>query len=225
MSKHRRNTNNEVDIGRATRAVAELLEALGYDSSAPLLKDTPQRVVQSFQELTQARDFEISFFPNESSYDEPLLINNIAFVSLCEHHLLPFTGVAHIGYVPGKQLIGISALPYIVEKFAHSLQLQEPLTDEIAEYLEEHSSAKGVAVMIEADHMCMQVRGVRAVGARTVTHAFRGELKDDPLFRTWFYNAVSGGLKPETDQIKHDKPDADYSAKGVDGPSAKASEA
>lgn len=189
MSKHKRNGNG-IDRERAERAIAELLEAMGYDSESELLKQTPERVVKAFEELTTARDFNISYFANESGHGEPLLIRDIEFVSMCEHHLLPFRGLAHVGYVPNEQLIGLSALPFVVEKFAHTLQLQEALTDEIAEYVAETTGALGVAVMIEADHMCMQARGVRAANAKTITHAFRGELRDDQVFRTWFYSTA-----------------------------------
>lgn len=187
MDKQNDTPARKVDVERGRHAVRELLEALGYDSSAPRFQDTPDRVIQSFVELTQARPFTVSRFPNTSSYQEPMLLKNIAFVSVCEHHLLPFRGVAHVGYVPEEEIVGLSTIPYIVEKFAHNLHLQEPLTDEIADFMFKNVSAKGVAVAIEADHMCMQVRGARSSDTKTITHAFRGELQGDQGFRNWFY--------------------------------------
>lgn len=177
------------DVKRAEKAVTELLEALGYNTQSQRLKDTPARVVQAFLEFTKSRSFEISTFDNTSTYEEPLLIKDISFVSVCEHHLLPFYGIAHIGYVPEDQIVGLSVLPYVVERFAHELTLQEPLTDDIADYLHENLSASKIAVAIEADHMCMQARGVRAAGAKTLTHAFRGTDVDEH-FRSWFFESI-----------------------------------
>lgn len=175
-----------LDLSAAERAVADLLRALGLDPHSSQLELTPQRVVQNLHDLITPPALSLSTFENPGNYTEPVLLRDIPFVSVCEHHLLPFHGVAHVGYAPTGNIVGLSALAQIVEHFARSLQIQERLTTQIADYLEAHLSVRGAGVTIEAEHSCVTTRGVRAVGARAVTQAFRGELEHDANFRSLF---------------------------------------
>src|SRR5690606_27249646 len=150
----------------------ELLEALGRDVSGEHLADTPRRVVDGLLELITPHEFTATTFPNDDGYDELVLVRDIPFTSLCEHHLLPFRGVAHVGYVAGSRLVGLSKLARIVEWYAHDLQVQERLTVQIADHLERHLEPAGVGVVLRAEHLCMSVRGVQAVGSTTQTHVF-----------------------------------------------------
>ena len=175
-----------VDRERAEAAVAELLEALGRDVSGEHLADTPRRVVDGLLELITPREFTATTFPNDDVYDELVLVRDIPFTSLCEHHLLPFRGVAHVGYIPGPRLVGLSKLARIVEWYAHDLQVQERLTVRIADHLERHLEPAGVGVVLRAEHLCMSVRGVQAVGSTTETHVFRGTVAADDRLRRRF---------------------------------------
>jgi GTP cyclohydrolase I len=175
-----------VDLPRAERAVAELLAALGQDPSSEELLDTPRRVAASYAELLTPAPFSSTTFPNDEGYDELVLVRAIPFRSLCQHHLLPFAGVAHVGYLPAGRIIGLSKLARVVELFARRLQLQERLTKQVADWLNDELDPKGVGVVLEAEHLCMSLRGVRAAGAQTVTSALRGRLRDDPRSREEF---------------------------------------
>jgi GTP cyclohydrolase I len=167
-----------LDLPAAQRAVADLLRALGRDVDSAHLSDTPRRVAAAFAELLTARETGWTTFPNEDGYDELVLVENIPFTSMCAHHLLPFRGVAHIGYVPGPRIIGLSKLARGLELFARDLQVQERLTTQTADWLVETLDPLGVGVVLEAEHLCMSVRGVQAAGATTRTEAFRGVLRD-----------------------------------------------
>ena len=180
-----------VDLPRAERAVAELLTALGQDVSSEHLLDTPRRVVQSYAELLSPAPFALTTFPNDEGYDELVLAKAIPFQSLCQHHLLPFVGVAHVGYLPAGRILGLSKLARVVELFARRLQVQERLTTQVAGWLEQHLEPRGVGVVLEAEHLCMSLRGVRAGGARTVTSALHGLLRTDPRSRAEFF-ALTG---------------------------------
>ena len=169
-----------VDLTRAERAVEELLAALGQDLSDEQLVDTPRRVAASYAELLTPTPFTPTTFPNDEGYDELVLVRAIPFASLCQHHLLPFTGVAHVGYLPAGRILGLSKLARVVELFAHRLQLQERLTTQVADWLQAQLAPKGVGVVLEAEHLCMTLRGVQAPGVRTVTSALRGRVRDDP---------------------------------------------
>ncbi|HEY3004562.1 MAG TPA: GTP cyclohydrolase I FolE [Kribbellaceae bacterium] len=182
---------DEVDLPAAEQAVADLLVALGKDPSTVHLADTPRRVAGSYAELLTPRAFDLTTFPNDEGYDELVLARHIPVQSLCEHHLLPFHGVAHVGYLPGERILGLSKLARVVELFARDLQVQERLTQQVADWLQEHLSPKGVGVVIEAEHLCMSLRGVRATGSRTVTSALRGLLRDNPGSRQEFF-ALTG---------------------------------
>jgi GTP cyclohydrolase I len=181
----------EVDLLAAERAVADLLVALGKDPTSEHLSDTPRRVARSFAELLTPREFDLTTFPNDEGYDELVLAKSIPVQSLCEHHLLPFHGIAHVGYLPGERILGLSKLARIVELFARDLQVQERLTQQVADALLEHLAPKGVGVVIEAEHLCMSLRGVRATGSRTVTSALHGVLRADARSRQEFF-ALAG---------------------------------
>jgi GTP cyclohydrolase IA len=167
--------------------VAELLAALGQDPSSEQLLDTPRRVAASYAELLTPAPFTLTTFPNDEGYDELVLARAIPFASLCQHHLLPFTGVAHIGYLPADRILGLSKLARVVERFARRLQLQERLTTQVADWLQDQLVPKGVGVVLEAEHQCMSLRGVRAAGARTVTSTLHGRLRSDPRSRQEFF--------------------------------------
>ena len=175
-----------VDQAAAAAAVADLLVALGQDVTSESLRDTPRRVAAAFAELLEPRSFGLTTFPNDEGYDELVVARDIPFSSLCEHHLLPFIGVAHVAYLPGDRILGLSKLARVVELFARRLQVQERLTTQIATWLQQNLAPKGVGVVLEAEHMCMSIRGVRAPGARTVTSALHGGLRDDPRTRAEF---------------------------------------
>jgi GTP cyclohydrolase I len=175
-----------IDLGRAERAVADLLAALGQDPAAEQLLDTPRRVAAGYAELLTAAPFTPTTFGNHEGYDELVLARAIPFASLCQHHLLPFTGLAHVGYLPAGRILGLSKLARVVELFARRLQVQERLTTQVADWLQAELEPKGVGVVLEAEHLCMSLRGVRAAGARTVTSALHGRLRDDPRSRQEF---------------------------------------
>ena len=176
----------EVDAVAAAAAVRDLLVALGQDPDREELRDTPRRVAAAYAEMLSPRPFDVTTFPNTERYDELVLALDIPFVSLCEHHLLPFLGVAHVGYFPSERIVGLSKLARVVELFSRRLQVQERLTQQVARWLQDELRPKGVGVVIEAEHLCMTVRGVRAPGARTITSAVLGGVRDDPRTRAEF---------------------------------------
>jgi len=183
----------KVNLPAAERAVHDLLLALGRDPSSPHLADTPRRVATSFIEMLTPREFDLTTFPNDEHYDELVLAKSIPVQSLCEHHMLPFTGVAHVGYLPGERILGLSKLARVVELFARDLQVQERLTVQVANWLQEHLNPKGVGVVIEAEHMCMSLRGVQASGSRTITSSVQGVLREDGRSRQEFF-ALTGAV-------------------------------
>ena len=180
-----------VNLPAAERAVRDLLLALGRDPSSPHLADTPHRVAKSFKEMLTPREFDLTTFPNDEHYDELVLAKSIPVSSLCEHHMLPFTGVAHVGYLPGGRILGLSKLARVVELFARDLQVQERLTVQVANWLQENLDPKGVGVVIEAEHMCMSLRGVQARGARTITSSVHGLLREDARSRQEFFTLTA----------------------------------
>lgn len=175
-----------IDVAAAATAVRALLAALGQDPERAGLRDTPARVARAYAELLAPSAFNMTTFPNEERYDELVLVSDIPFVSLCEHHLLPFSGVAHVAYVPDGRLLGLSKLPRVVDHFAGRLQLQERLTVQVAEWLMERLQPRGVGVVVQAEHACMSLRGVRKPGTRTITSALHGLLRDDERTRQEF---------------------------------------
>ncbi len=182
-----------IDLPAAEAAVAALLRSLGRDPDSPHLTDTPRRVAESYAELLTGSPFDLTTFPNDEGYDELVLARDIPVQSLCEHHLLPFTGVAHIGYLPGERILGLSKLARVLDLFARDLQVQERLTQQVADWLRDNLAPRGVGVVVEAEHLCMSLRGVRASGARTVTSAVHGVLRDDARSRAEFF-ALTGVL-------------------------------
>lgn len=180
-----------VDLEAARRAVADLLVALGKDPDSEHLADTPRRVAHAYAELLTPREFNLTTFPNDEGYDELVLARAIPVQSLCEHHMLPFQGIAHVGYLPGERILGLSEPARVVELFARDLQVQERLTQQVADWLQDHLAPRGVGVVVEAEHLCMSLRGVRAAGSRTVTSALHGVLRDDARSRQEFF-ALAG---------------------------------
>src|SRR4051812_21078543 len=176
-----------VDTAAAERAVADLLSALGYDDDDEHLRDTPRRVAAAYGEMLTPRPFKLTTFPNDEHYDELVLARDIPFHSLCQHHLLPFTGVAHVGYLPGDRILRLSKLPRAGHLFAARLQVQERRTKQVADWWQHHLARRGVVVVLEAEHSCMSLRGVQANGARTVTSSLRGLLREDPRARAEFF--------------------------------------
>jgi GTP cyclohydrolase I len=175
-----------VDVVAAEQAAGQLLAALGADISGESLRGTPRRMAEAYAELLTPEPFALTTFPNDGGYDELVVARSIPFHSLCEHHMLPFIGVAHVGYLPGERIIGLSKLARVVEKFARALQVQERLTKQIGDWLHEHLEPKGVGVVLEAEHLCMSLRGVQKPGARTVTSALQGLIRDDARTRQEF---------------------------------------
>ena len=176
----------QIDHPAVKRAARELLRALGADVDAEALRETPRRVADAFAELLTPQPFQATTFPNDDDYDELIVARAIPFHSLCMHHLLPFHGVAHVGYLPGARIIGLSKLGRVVELFARDLQIQERLTTQIADWLKRQLRPKGVGVVLEAEHMCMSLRGVQKFGATTVTSALHGLVRDDARTRQEF---------------------------------------
>jgi GTP cyclohydrolase IA len=183
----------EVDLAQAERAVADLLGALGVDLTGESVAGTPARVARAYAELLSPQPFDLTTFPNDEGYDELVVTKDIPFHSLCEHHLLPFTGVAHVGYLPGDRILGLSKLARVVGHFARRLQVQERLTSQVAHWLSEHLGPQGVGVVLEAEHLCMSLRGVQAGGARTVTSALHGLVRHDERTRSEFLALVGAG--------------------------------
>ncbi len=175
-----------IDVRAAQEAASALLLALGADLADDGLRDTPRRLVAAYAELLTPKPFRPTTFPNDDGYDELVVARAIPFHSLCMHHLLPFRGVAHVGYLPGARIIGLSKLARVVELFARDLQVQERLTVQIAGWLQEHLEPKGVGVVLEAEHLCMAIRGVHKPGATTVTSALHGAVREDPRTREEF---------------------------------------
>jgi GTP cyclohydrolase I len=186
------------DLNAAERAAATFLRSLGInpdDRTNPDLALTPQRFAAAYAELLTPRPFDFTTFANAEGYDELVLVRDIPMRSVCEHHLLPFVGVAHVAYLPADRIVGLSKLPRIVEHFACRLQTQERLTVQVADALEEHLEPRGVGVVIEAEHTCMVLRGARAANASTTTSALRGLVRDNPSSRSEFLTLVNRGSR------------------------------
>jgi len=183
---HAVDSSNGIDLERAEQAARELLIALGEDRDRDGLRETPRRVAKAYAELLDPQPFNPTTFPNDEDYDELVVARGIPFHSLCEHHLLPFHGIVHVGYLPGDRIVGLSKLGRVVDLFARRLQVQERLTSEIAGWLDDHLEPKGVGVVIEAEHLCMSLRGVQKPGTLTATSALRGLVRDDPRTRQEF---------------------------------------
>jgi GTP cyclohydrolase I len=164
----------------------DLLQALGVPTTGAGLEDTPRRMAQAYAELLTPRTFDLTTFPNDEGYDELVLARSIPVQSLCEHHMLPFVGVAHVGYLPRDRIVGLSKLARVVELFSRRPQVQERLTKQVADWLHDHLQPQGVGVVLEAEHLCMSLRGVRSAGSTTVTSTLLGTLREDPGTRAEF---------------------------------------
>jgi GTP cyclohydrolase I len=176
-----------VDLDAAERAAANFLAALGIDLDREERRATPARMAHAYAELLAAEPFRLTTFRNDEGYDELVLARAIPFRTLCEHHMLLFSGVAHVGYLPGERILGLSKLARLVEHFAARPQTQERLTMQVAKCLDANLRPRGVGVVMEAEHTCMTQRGVRALGATTVTSALLGTLRTDPRSRAEFF--------------------------------------
>jgi GTP cyclohydrolase I len=183
-----------IDIGAAESAVRKLLLAFGFDPSEETLDDTPRRVAGALAELLTPLPFTMTTFPNTEGYDELVLARGIPFHSLCRHHLLPIVGVAHVGYLPNGRIVGLSKLARAVDHCARGLQVQERLTSQIASCLQDGLKPKGVGVVLEAEHMCMSLRGVAKPGTTTVTSTLLGAIRHDARSRQEFL-ALAGVAK------------------------------
>jgi GTP cyclohydrolase I len=179
-------SRSQVDPVAAETAAGDLLRALGLDLGDENLAETPRRMAHALIEMTSGHDFELTTFPNDEEYDELVLVRDIPLQSLCEHHVLPFVGRAHVGYLPGDRILGLSKFARMVDLHARRPQTQERLTKRIADHLQSALRPRGVGVVIEAEHTCMSLRGARATGARTTTSALFGHLRDDPRSRAEF---------------------------------------
>ena len=175
------------DLAAAEQAAAAFLVALGVDLDTESLAATPARMARAYAEMFSPRPFDLTTFPNDAKYDELIIARSLPMQSVCEHHLLPFVGVAHVGYLPGERILGLSKLARVVELFARRPQVQERLTQQVADWLQDQLAPRGVGVVIEAEHLCMSQRGVRAAGSRTVTSALHGLLRDSPASRQEFF--------------------------------------
>jgi GTP cyclohydrolase I len=185
---------NAIDVAAAERAAAAFLTALGMDISTETLRDTPRRMARAYAELFQPSPFSMTTFPNDEGYDELVLARGIPVRSMCEHHLLPFTGVAHVGYLPGDRILGLSKLARVVGHFASRPQVQERLTKQIADWLTTQLQPRGAGVVIQAEHTCMTLRGVQAAGSTTLTSTMLGTLRADGRSRAEFFTLA--GLAP-----------------------------
>jgi GTP cyclohydrolase I len=186
-----------VDLQRVERLVAELLAAVGEDPEREGLVATPRRVAAMYQELLAGNDDDpgshltVTF---AAEHDEMVLVRDIPFASLCEHHMIPFMGKVHVGYIPGAdgRITGLSKLARLVDSFARRLQVQERMTTQIADTVQRVLEPRGVFVVVEAEHLCMSMRGVRKSGTLTITSAVRGLFRDDPRTRAEAMEFVHG---------------------------------
>jgi GTP cyclohydrolase I len=174
------------DLESAEAAAEDFLRALGVPVDGPGLDDTPRRMTEAYAEMLTPRSFDLTTFPNDEGYDELVVARSIPVQSLCEHHMLPFVGVAHVGYLPRDRIVGLSKLARVVELFARRPQVQERLTKQVADWLHDQLRPRGVGVVLEAEHMCMSLRGVRSAGSTTLTSTLLGTLREDPGSRAEF---------------------------------------
>jgi len=182
------------------RGVRDILMEIGEDPAREGLRGTPARVARAYAELTAGYNVDPERLVNGAiftvDYDEMVVVRDIDFYSLCEHHLLPFYGRAHVAYIPQGRVIGLSKIPRVVEMFARRLQVQERMTVEIADFVEKVIDPRGVAVVAEGIHMCSVMRGVRKENSRMVTSAMRGDFRDDDKTRSEFLGFIQGAMNP-----------------------------
>lgn len=184
------NDGAPVDLEGAQLAAAQFIKALGISIDTESMQDTPMRMARAYADMFSPRPFTLTTFANDEGYDELILARSIPVRSVCEHHLLPFVGVGHVGYLPGDRILGLSKLARVVEHFAARPQVQERLTKGIADWLLDQLQAKGVGVVIEAEHSCMTLRGVQAMGSSTITSTMLGTLREDPRSRAEFFALI-----------------------------------
>lgn len=175
-----------IDLAAAEEAARGFLTALGVATDTPATARTARRMAQAYAEMLSPRSFDLTTFDNDEDYDELVLARGIPVHSVCEHHMLPFLGIAHVGYLPGQRILGLSKLARVVELFARRPQVQERLTTQVADWLQTHLQPRGVGVVVEAEHTCMTLRGVRAAGTSTITSSMLGALREDPRSRAEF---------------------------------------
>ena len=197
--RHRTAKPQRVDLDRIAHGVRLILEGIGEDPNREGLRETPQRVAEMYEELTQGmrQDPSEHIVPlSGNKHDEMVIVKDISIASLCEHHLAPFVGKCHIAYIPRNgNILGVSKLARLAETFARRLQLQERLTSEIANTLYDQLKPLGVMVVVEADHTCMTLRGVKKSGAQTVTSAVLGGFRKDPRTRAEAMALITGHAK------------------------------
>jgi GTP cyclohydrolase I len=181
------------DLAAAGAAARAMLVALGVDVRTEAMARTPERMAAGLAEMLTPRPFRMTTFPNDGGYDELIVARGIPVRSVCEHHLLPFIGTAHIGYLPGERILGLSKLARVAEHFSRRPQVQERLTTQVSTWLRDQLGAAGVGVVIEAEHLCMTLRGVQAPGTSTVTSSLLGVLRDDPRTRAEFLALARSG--------------------------------
>ncbi len=175
----------------AAHAAAALLAALGVPLEGEDRQGTPARLARALREMLTPPQFDVTTFDNAEGYDELVVVEAVPFFSLCEHHVLPFSGTATVAYVPGTHIIGLSKLAWSVQLFARRLQIQERMTAQIADWLVDNLEPRGVGVRLRAEHLCMSLRGARAAGAITTTSARRGVIADDPARRDEWLRLMS----------------------------------
>lgn len=174
--------------------IAKLLQHLDEDPAREGLRDTPARYQRFIKEFFEPRPFELTVFANEEDYDEMVVQTNIAFYSLCEHHLLPFFGYGAIAYIPDKKIVGLSKLARTLEHFSRRLQTQERITTQVAEFLAERLQPKGIGVVLTARHLCMEMRGVQKPGTQTTTSCLKGSFKANASTRSEFLQIIQSNL-------------------------------
>ena len=183
-----------IDHGRIKNAIHDILESMGENPDRQGLKDTPSRIARMYAEMLDGYRADPTTLINDAlfdiTYDEMVIIKDIEFASMCEHHLLPFFGRAHVAYIPRGKVIGLSKIPRIVDMFAHRLQMQERLTRQITDFLDEALGPQGVAVVVEGLHLCTMIRGVRKTDSRMVTSAMSGGFLKDPRTRAEFMEHI-----------------------------------
>lgn len=180
-----------LDKEKLKQSIRLFLEAIGEDPDREGLKDTPDRIARLWEEFKSNETFNMTVFEDIGTYDEMVVVRDIQFYSLCEHHLLPFFGKAHIAYIPDGKVCGLSKLVRVVNKFAYRPQVQERLTAEIAEFLEKELKPKGIAVVLSAEHLCMSMRGVKNPSSYTVTSKLTGIFKENEKTRNEFLNLIN----------------------------------
>lgn len=180
------------DLETAELHAALMLNAMGLDMSAEGRKATPGRLVRALSEMTSAAEFTPTDFTASTEPGQLVIVRDIRFVSVCEHHVLPFVGVAHVGYVPRERILGLSKIARVVHHYARRLQVQERLTQQVANWIDRQLDPAGVGVVISAEHTCMTLRGVGAAGSVTRTSALRGVLLDDDAARAEFMSLAAG---------------------------------